>query len=322
MNHSSLCEGRTVIITGAGRGLGRAYALAFARHGARVVVNDLGGLSDGTGSSSSPAEETASEIVRAGGEAIANHDDIASWTGAKALIDVAVERFGRVDVLVNNAGILRDRTLVNMTEDDWDSVIRVHLRGTFAPTHFAALHWRERHSSSEVVDARLINTASSSGLFANAGQGNYAAAKAGIASMTIVASKELAKYGVTANAIYPTAHSRLTDSLLKKRGLADDEGQLSAAAQHLDPANVAPFVVWLGSSQSAAVTGRVFGIRGDRLTVAEGWAAGPTATTDAEWSAETFGPIVEQLLADARPNASADGLVPKGTAAVAAVGAG
>lgn len=322
MTSERLCEGRVVVITGAGRGLGRAYALEYARHGAKVVVNDLGGSSDGTGSSSSPAEETAAEIVRAGGEAIANHDDISSWDGAQRLIAMAVERFGRIDVLVNNAGILRDRTLVNMTEDDWDSVIRVHLRGTFCPTHFAAAHWRERHAAGEPVDARLINTTSSSGLFANAGQGNYAAAKAGIASMAIVASKELAKYGVTANAIYPTAYSRLTDTLLKKRGLADDDGQLSATAQHLDPANVAPFVVWLGSAQSAAVTGRVFGIRGDRLTVAEGWSAGPTARTESEWSAEGFGPIVEQLLADARPNASPDGLVQQSPAVPPAVAAG
>src|SRR5436309_3037685 len=210
---SGICEGRVVIITGAGRGIGRGHALEFARQGAKVVVNDLGAEVDGSGSSTGPAGEVVEEIRGMGGEAVANGDDVSDWEGAQRLINAAVESFGRLDVLVNNAGILRDRMLVNMTDDEWDAVVKVHLRGTFATSRWAAAYWRERTKAGETNDARIINTSSPSGIYGNAGQTNYGAAKAGIASFTIIAAAELARYGVTVNAIAPTALTRMTENL-------------------------------------------------------------------------------------------------------------
>ena len=200
-----MCEGRVCIVTGAGRGLGREYARSLARHGAKVVVNDLGGSRDGTGTDTGPAQEVVDEITATGGEAAANTDDISSWDGAASLVQQAIDTFGGLDVLVNNAGILRDRMLFSMTEEEWDGVIRVHLKGTFAPSHHAAAYWRERSKSGEPVDARLVNTTSVSGLYANVGQTNYGAAKAGIATFTQIAAQELSRYGVTVNAIAPGA---------------------------------------------------------------------------------------------------------------------
>jgi NAD(P)-dependent dehydrogenase (short-subunit alcohol dehydrogenase family) len=305
-----LCEDRVVVITGAGRGIGREYAMEFARHGAKVVVNDLGAAGDGTGEGSlSPAAQVVDEITALGGTAVANGDDIADFDGARSLIDQAVGTYGRVDVLVNNAGILRDRTIANMDIEEWDSVIRVHLRGTFAPTRWAAAHWRDRSKSGEETNARLINTASSSGLYSNAGQANYAAAKAGIASFTIVASRELERYGVTANAIYPTAISRLTEDVFRKAGYLDDDAD-DTAWNPLDPSNVAPVVAWLGSTESDGITGRVFGVRGGRIVVAEGWAAGPTIEQEERWDATRLGEVIPTLVAKARPNAGTNGLVP------------
>ena len=208
-----MCEGRVCIVTGAGRGLGREYALSLARHGAKVVVNDLGGSRDGTGTDAGPAQEVVDEITAAGGEAVANTDDVSSWDGAAGLVQQAIDTFGGLDVLVNNAGILRDRMLFSMTEEEWDAVIRVHLKGTFAPSHHAAAYWRERSKAGEPVDARLVNTTSVSGLYANVGQTNYGAAKAGIAAFTQIAAQELARYGVTVNAIAPGALTRLTGDL-------------------------------------------------------------------------------------------------------------
>jgi len=210
---TGICDGRVVIVTGAGRGIGRGHALEFARQGAKVVVNDLGGTMDGTGSDAGPAQQVVDEIRAAGGEAVASGDNVADWKGAERLVRTAIETYGRLDVLVNNAGILRDRMLVNMTEDEWDAVINVHLKGTFGPAHFAAEHWRERSKAGEEVDGRLINTSSTSGIFGNVGQTNYGAAKAGIASFTIIAAQELARYGVTVNAIAPGARTRLTENL-------------------------------------------------------------------------------------------------------------
>ena len=307
---NQICKDRVVIITGAGRGIGREYALEFARQGAKVVVNDLGAKGDGSGAAAAgPAQDVVSEIEAMGGQAVANVDDVADWAGAKRMIDAAVSTFGGLDVLVNNAGILRDRTLVNMTEEDLDSVIRVHLRGTFAPTHHAAAYWRNESKAGRQRVARLINTSSSSGLYCNAGQSNYGAAKAGVASLTVIASRELDRYGVTANAIYPTAMSRLTADVFTKRS-----GRFAADAvtgfDPLDASNVAPLVAWLGSAQSGEITGRVFGVLGGCITVAEGWHGGPRIEKQGRWEAGELGSRIPDLVRKAAPNALTNGEFP------------
>jgi NAD(P)-dependent dehydrogenase (short-subunit alcohol dehydrogenase family) len=297
-----ICEGRVVIVTGAGRGIGRGHALEFARQGARVVVNDLGGAVDGSGSDLSPAEQVVEEIRAMGGEAVANAENVADWEGAQRLVNTAVEGFGGLDVLVNNAGILRDRMLVNMTAEEWDAVIHVHLRGTFAPARWAAAYWRERSKEGKANDARIINTSSASGLYGNPGQANYGAAKAGIAAFTLIAAKELGRYGVTANAIAPGARTRMTENL----GLGAVEvkpGEFDAFA----PENVAPLVVWLGSDQSKDVTGRVFNVAGGRISVAEGWHAGPSVDKGDHWEPEELSSVVADLLAKAQPNPDMQG---------------
>ncbi|BDB23943.1 SDR family NAD(P)-dependent oxidoreductase [Cupriavidus sp. P-10] len=303
---SQLCRDRVVVITGAGRGIGRKYALEFARQGAKVVVNDLGGRGDGSGAASGPAQEVVAEIRAAGGEAIANFDDVADWAGAERMIRAAIDTFGGLDVLVNNAGILRDRTLANMTEDDWDSVIRVHMRGTFAPSRHAAAYWREESKAGRQRAARLINTSSSSGLYCNPGQANYGAAKAGIAAMSVIAARELDRYGVTVNAIYPTAMSRLTEDIFARRR---DEFTAGAAPgfDPLDAGNIAPLVAWLGSVESGEVTGRVFGVRGGRITVAEGWHAGPRIDKEGRWDATELGRHIPALVRQAAANADTSG---------------
>ena len=293
-----LCTGRVVVITGAGNGIGRAHALAFAAQGAKVVVNDLGGSRDGTGSSAGPAQVVADEITAVGGEAVANTDDISSWPGAERLIRQAADTFGGLDVVVNNAGILRDRMIVTMTEQDWDAVIAVHLKGTFAVLHHAAAYWRQRSKEGHANDARVINTTSSSGLFCNPGQGNYGAAKAGIASLTIIAAKELDRYGVTVNAIAPTALTRLTEDVPMMRD--------AAATTELGPEAISPLVVWLGSAESRPVTGRVFGVWGNAITVLEGWVNGPSVSRDSQWDPAALTAVVPDLVAKAAPNA--DGL--------------
>jgi NAD(P)-dependent dehydrogenase (short-subunit alcohol dehydrogenase family) len=290
MSGDRMCEGRVCIVTGAGRGLGREYALSLARHGAKVVVNDLGGNRDGTGADAGPAGEVVDEIKAAGGDAMASTADVSSWDGAKDLIEQAIDSFGRLDVLINNAGILRDRMVFSMTEEEWDAVIRVHLKGTFAPSHHAAAYWRERSKAGAAVDARLINTTSVAGLYANTGQTNYGAAKAGIAAFTQIAAQELARYGVTANCIAPGALTRLTEDL---DNLPDD------VRQNFAPTWVAPTVTWLASSDSADVTGQVIEASGLVLAVAEGWHRGPS--TKPVESPEEVGPVVRKLLADARP---------------------
>ena len=290
-----LCTGRVVVITGAGNGIGRAHALTFAAQGAKVVVNDLGGARDGTGSSTGPAQAVADEITAAGGEAVANTDDISSWAGAERLIRQAVDTFGGLDVVVNNAGILRDRMIVTMTEQDWDAVIAVHLKGTFAVLHHAAAYWRQRSKEGHANDARVINTTSSSGLFANAGQGNYGAAKSGIATLTIIAARELERYGVTVNAIAPTALTRLTEDV----PMMSD----AAAATELSPEAISPLVVWLGSAESRPVTGRVFGVWGNAITVIEGWVNGPSVSRDSHWDPAALTAVVPDLVAKAAPNA-------------------
>ena len=290
-----LCTGRVVVITGAGNGIGRAHALAFAAQGAKVVVNDLGGSRDGTGSSAGPAQAVADEITAAGGEAVANADDISSWAGAERLIRQAVDTFGGLDVVVNNAGILRDRMIVTMTEQDWDAVIAVHLKGTFAVLHHAAAYWRQRAKGGQANDARVINTTSPSGLFGNPGQANYGAAKAGIASLTVIAAGELDRYGVTVNAIAPTALTRMTEDIEMMRA--------AAAATDLSPEAISPLVVWLGSPESRAVTGRVFGVWGNAITLLEGWVNGPASSRDTRWDQAGLSEVIPGLVAKAAPNA-------------------
>ncbi len=307
-----ICEGRVVLITGAGRGIGREYALEFARQGAKVVVNDLGGARDGAGAGEGPAHEVVARIRAMGGEAIANTDDVADWDGAKRMVDAAIGNFGGLDVVVNNAGILRDRTLANMSEEEWDSVIRVHLRGTFAPSRHAAAYWRDEAKAGRQRKARLINTSSSSGLYCNPGQTNYGAAKAGIASFSIIAARELERYGVTVNCIYPTALSRLTSDIFGREP-AEEAG--AAAGPDFDPfdaANVAPMIVWLGSEQSEGITGRVFGVRGGRITVAEGWHAGPRIEKEGRWEAGELGALIPDLVRKAAENAITSGEIPPG----------
>ncbi len=293
------CTRRVVVITGAGTGIGRAHALAFAAQGARVVVNDLGGTRDGAGSSAGPAQMVADEITAAGGEAVASTDDISSWAGAGRLLGQAIEAFGGLDVVVNNAGILRDRMIVTMTEQDWDAVIGVHLKGTFAVLHHAAAYWRQRAKEGHANDARVINTTSPSGLFGNPGQANYGAAKAGVASLTVIAARELGRYGVTVNAIAPTALTRMT---------ADIEMMRTAAATgDLSPEAIAPLVVWLGSAESREVTGRVFGVWGNAITVLEGWVNGPAVSRDTRWDADGLSAVIPGLVAKAAPNAGTTG---------------
>jgi NAD(P)-dependent dehydrogenase (short-subunit alcohol dehydrogenase family) len=285
-----LCEGRVAIVTGAGRGIGREYALMLAEHGAKVVVNDLGGARDGTGGGTGPAQEVVDEISAAGGTAVANTDDVSSWDGAQGLIGQAIETFGGLDVLVNNAGILRDRMVFSMAEEEWDAVITVHLKGTFAPTRFAAEYWRNRAKEGQPNDARLINTTSVAGLYANPGQTNYGAAKAGIATFTQIAAQELERYGVTVNAVAPGALTRLTEDL----GLPDE------VTSRFEPRWVAPVVTWLASPLSAGVTGQVIESSGLVLAIAEGWHRGPSTDEPPAGPGEVDA-IVRKLLADARP---------------------
>jgi NAD(P)-dependent dehydrogenase (short-subunit alcohol dehydrogenase family) len=291
-----ICDGRVAIVTGAGRGIGREHSLLLAAQGAKVVVNDLGGTRDGTGQDTGPAQQVVDEIRALGGEAVANSDDISEWAGAEKLINTALDSFGRLDVLINNAGILRDRMLVNMTEEEWDAVIKVHLKGTFAPSHFAARHWRERSKAGDQLDARIINTTSPSGIYGNAGQTNYGAAKAGIAAFTIIAAKELGRYGVTVNAIAPAALTRMTEDLGMGQASAEDKETMS-------PRHIAPIVCWLASPLSASVTGRVFDISGRMLSVSEGWHRGPTLQNPDD-DPEVLGQAALDLVAQARPNAN------------------
>ena len=292
-----ICEGRVAVVTGAGRGIGRGHALELAYQGAKVVVNDLGGEVDGSGGSASAASQVVDEIEAAGGEAVVNGDDVSSPEGADRLIRTAIETFGGIDIVVNNAGILRDRVIVNLSEDDWDAVMAVHLRGTFLTTRQAARYWRERAKSGEENDARVINTSSVSGLFGNVGQSNYGAAKAGIAAFTIIASQELERYGVTVNAVSPAARTRMITPRGQER-MSPKEGTFDAYA----PENVAPLVAWLASPQSAGVTGRVFNVHGGRISVLEGWHEGPTVDKGDRWDPEELTAILPDLVAKAAPN--------------------
>ncbi|GAY09607.1 SDR family oxidoreductase [Pseudonocardia sp. N23] len=302
-----LCSGRTVLVTGAGRGIGRAHALEFARQGAQVVVNDAGVEVDGTGGTPEVADAVVAEVREAGGAAVASYSDVASSEGADAAVALALDAFGSLDVLVNNAGILRDRMLVNTVDEEWDEVLRVHLRSVFACTRAASRLWRERSKAGEPVDARVISTSSPSGLYGNVGQSGYGAAKAGIAALTVIAATELQRYGVTVNAIAPGARTRMTENLSVLDGVAGPESGFDEMA----PDNVAPLVVWLGSTRSAGITGRVFNVWGGRISVAEGWSAGPSADKGARWDAAELGEVVPDLVARAAPNADMWGERPK-----------
>ncbi len=286
-----MCEGRIAIVTGAGRGVGRAYALMLAAQGAKVVVNDLGGSANGEGADITPAQEVVNQIAAAGGEAIAEGSDVSDWTQSQALIQAAIDRFGGLDILVNNAGILRDRMMTNMSEDDWDMVMKVHLKGTFAPCHHAANYWRLESKAGRQRDARIINTTSASGLWGNIGQANYAAAKAGIASFTLVIARELQRIGVTSNAIAPRAQSRMTE------GLRDVSAE---ALMRRDPEWIAALVTWLSSPAAKDVTGRVFEAWGYGFSVAEGWQHGPIMEATRDPNAVEKG--LRHILAAARLN--------------------
>ena len=289
-----ICDGRVVVITGAGRGLGRAHALGFAAEGAKVVVNDLGASLQGEGVDLSPAQEVVNEIEAMGGEAIVNGDDISDWDGAGSLVQSAIDTFGGLDVVVTNAGIVRDRMFVNMTVDDWDAVIKVHLRGTFCPVKRAVEYWRAESKAGRQRAARVITTASGAGLMGSLAQTNYVAAKAGIAAFTINIATELGRIGVTANSIAPSARSRMTEDAFAEMMAKPDSG-----FDAMDPANISPIVVWLGSEESGQVTGRVFECAGGELAVADGWQHGKAVDKGARWDPSELGSVVEGLIAEA-----------------------
>ncbi|MFF3727909.1 SDR family oxidoreductase [Streptomyces erythrochromogenes] len=303
---AGLCEGRVVIVTGAGRGLGRAHALAFAAEGAKVVVNDLGVGLDGLPGPEGPAAQVVREIEALGGEAVAHGGDIATRQGADSLVQAALDAFGRLDTLVNNAGFLRDRMLVNLDEDDWDAVVRVHLKGHFLPLRAAAAWWRAEAKAGRPVAARAVNTSSGAGLLGSVGQGNYSAAKAGILGLTLVAAAEMGRYGVQVNAIAPAARTRMTERTFAQTMAAPEDGGFDAMA----PENVSPLVVWLGADASAGVTGRIFETEGGRITVMEGWRPGPTADRGARWTPAEAGEAAVKLLAAAEPPLPAYGSGP------------
>ncbi len=297
----SILDGRIAIVTGAGRGIGREHALMLASEGASVVVNDLGAQPDGSGADPGPANEVVAEIEALGGQAVVNGADITDFDEAGAMVQQAIESFGRLDTLVNNAGVLRDRMLVNMTEDDWDLVMRVHLKGHFCPTRHAAAYWREQSKAGEPVDARIINTASPSGLYGNPGQTNYGAAKAGIAGFTLVAALELGRLGVTSNCLAPTAMTRLVEPLMGGADNISDD-----VREAISPRWVATVATWLASPLSKDVTGRVFDVRGETIAIAEGWHRGPDGI-NAAGDPTGAGKLIQELLTTARPNADLDG---------------
>jgi NAD(P)-dependent dehydrogenase (short-subunit alcohol dehydrogenase family) len=274
-------EGKVAIVTGAGRGIGREHALALAKAGAQVVVNDLGGSLAGEGTDATPAQSVVDEIVAAGGEAVTNHDDVSDFGAAEHMIRQAIEGYGRLDILVNNAGILRDRMLVNMTEEEWDAVIAVHLKGHFAPTRHAAAYWRERAKGGETLRARVINTSSPSGVFGNVGQANYGAAKAAIAGLTVIAAQELQRYGVTVNCIAPNARTRMTEETFGDLP-PPEEGSFDP----LDPANMAPLVVALSADDAQDITGQCFFVWGGSINVLRSWDAGELFSADGRWDAD------------------------------------
>lgn len=288
-----ICDSRTVIVTGAARGLGRAYALGFAAEGANVVVNDIGTSLGGEGRDTSAADDVVAEIVAAGGNAVANYEDITDWEAAKRIVDAAVAAFGGLHVVVNNAGIVRDRMFVSATLDEWDATMHVHLRGHFCVSRRAVDYWRAQQKAGQPVDARIINTTSGAGLQGSIAQAAYSTAKGGIASLTLVQAAELGRYGITANALAPAARTRMTE-----RAFADKMATESEAFDAMDPGNIAPAVVWLGSSRSAHVTGCIFELEGGKIMIEEGWREGPMVDKGARWEAADVGPAINALLTE------------------------
>jgi len=284
-------DGRVIIITGAGRGIGREHVLYLAREGARLIVNDRGGANDGTGDDATPAEEVAAEARALGAQAVANSDDVTDWAGAKQLIDQGVEVFGDLDVLINNAGILRDRYLVNMTEDEFDSVVGVHLKGHFAPTRHAAAYWRDEHKAGRVAPRNIVHTSSTSGLFANPGQTNYGAAKSGIATMSQIAAKELGRYGVVSNCIAPGARTRLT---LATPGLEDIMTAPESGFDNWDPANVAPLAAYL-SVPDCPFSGETFYIKGGVIKRVKSWEMADRIEKSGSWTVEELRAAMEPM---------------------------
>ena len=291
-----ICDGRVAVITGAGRGIGRGHALELARQGAKVVVNDIGAELDGTGGSTGPAGEVVAEIRDLGGEAVANGDDISTWDGGANLVRAAIEAFGGLDVVVNNAGVVRDRMFANSSEDEWDLTMQVHLKGHFTTARHAAAYWRDRAKAGEPVDGRIVNTTSGAGLLGSVGQAAYSAAKGGIISLTLVQAAELGRYGVTANAIAPAARTRMTEKVFADTmGVPDDPD----AFDEMAPENVAPLVAWLASTDSAGVSGRVFEVEGGKVSVADGWHRGRVIDNGARWEPIDLGQAVRTLLDEA-----------------------
>ncbi len=289
---SGICDGRVVIVTGAGGGLGREHALAFAAEGAKVLINDLGVSNHGEGHSTGPADAVVDEIKAMGGEAIANTESVSDFAAGGRMVEQALDSFGRLDVVVNNAGFLRDRMFVSTSEEEWDAVINVHLKGHFCVTKHACTHWRNQSKAGEPVDARIINTSSGAGLQGSVGQGTYSAAKAGIATLTLVQAAELGRYGVTSNAIAPAARTRMTEAIF-----TDMEKPADDRFDENDPANVSPLVVWLGSPLSREVTGRIFEVKGGLIGVSDGWRDGPTYDKKAKWAPDEIGIKVAELIA-------------------------
>lgn len=291
-----ICDNRTVIITGAARGLGRAYALAFAAEGANVVVNDIGTSLGGEGRDTSAADGVVAEIIENGGKAIANYEDITDWDAAKRIVDAAIAAFGDLHVVVNNAGIVRDRMFVSATPEEWDATMHVHLRGHFCVSRHAVDYWRAKQKAGGQPDARIINTSSGAGLQGSIAQAAYSTAKGGIATLTLVQAAELGRYGITANALAPSARTRMTE-----QAFADKMATQESVFDVMDPANCAPPVVWLGSSESAHVTGCVFEIEGGRLMIEDGWREGPVVDRGARWEPSEVGAAVDKLLAERVP---------------------
>ena len=292
---SGVCDGRVVIVTGAGNGLGKAYALELARQGARVVVNDLGvGTHGEAGATRGAADLVVEEIRAAGGQAVANTDDVADWEAGERIVRTAIDAFGDLHAVVNNAGFVRDRMFVSCTPDEWDAVLRVHLRGHFCTSRHAVDYWRSRQKAGDTVDARIINTTSGAGLQGSIGQSAYSAAKAGIAALTLIQAAELARYGITANALAPNARTRMTATAF----------DMTADAEAFDvfaPENMAPLVAWLCSPDSADTTGQVFELKGGRIFLSQGWTDSPGEDKGARWEAAELGPVVRQLVAARAP---------------------
>lgn len=293
---TGVCDGRVVIVTGAGRGIGREHALEFGRQGAKVVVNDIGTELDGSGGSTGPAGEVVEAIRAMGGEAIAHGADVTNWEQTGDMVKTAIETFGGLDIIVNNAGYVRDRMFVSTSEAEWDAIISVHLKGHFCTARHAAAYWRAESKAGKKVDARIINTSSGAGLLGSVGQSNYSAAKAGITSLTLVQAAELGRYGITANAIAPAARTRMTEDAFADMMKKPDEG-----FDAMDPANISPVVAWLGSADSKDVTGQVFELVGGEIIVGDGWRRGPKVDKGERWNPADVGPAVRGLLAEAVP---------------------